>query len=237
MTLSIPQTRHLKSQESIDQIKADHVNDMGELRGKIEAVVTINNELKLEAESHKIKIHVLEKRLEDQTNRSSRKSLVFKGVPEKGRETWDDTRDILADVIARNCDMTNNEAFDTIERCHRSAFQQQNKKKGKRNIYCAFHSWDDAQYVLERFRRACMSGRNNGIYVEQRYGAATTARRNNALVIRKGLKADGTITSGYISYPAKLMVKYNVNDKKFSLHEDFSDIEVNVLMGNEADGE
>ena len=123
-----------------------------------------------------------------------------------------------------------------IERCHRGSYQpdsRSGKKKAPRHIYAGFHSWDDSQYVLEQFRRACISGKNNGVYVEQKYGATTTARRNHALHVRKGLKSDGTITSGFISYPAKLMVKYRLGDTKFTMHDDFSDMEVSVRATNE----
>ena len=82
--------------------------------------------------------------------------------------------------------------------------------------------------MLEIFRRASIRDTSNGVYVEQRYGATTTARRNHALAVRKGLKADGTISNGFISYPAKLMVKYRPGDSKFILHEDFSEMEVTV---------
>ena len=66
------------------------------------------------------------------------------------------------------------------------------------------------------------------VYCEQKYGTITTARRNEALITRKTLKANGEITSAYVAYPAKLMVKYpgQKRDDKFTLHQDFSNIEI-----------
>ena len=221
------------TEEQLVTLKENNEKEFSDMRSKLDELVAVNDKLRENVEAYNIKVHVLEKRVEDQTNRSSRKSLVFKGVPERGHETWDDTRDILADVIARNANIDNDEAFEMIERCHRSSFAQQsrsNSKKGRRNIYAAFHSWDDAQYTLEQFRIACIRGRNNSVYVEQRYAATTTAQRNQALIVRKGLKADGTITQGYVTYPAKLMVKYRSNDTKFTLHQDFSEIEVSISV-------
>ena len=222
-----------RTEDQVAKFVAANSSSFDDLKSKVDALVAVNDELKIGMETQIIKFHVLEKRLEDQTNRNSRKSLVFKGIPERGHESWDDTRDILAEVISKHADVRNDEAFNMIERCHRSSLKHQqqsrsNQKKGKRNVYCAFHSWDDSQFVLERFRRACVKGGNGGVYVEQKYGTITTARRNHALSIRKGLKADGTITNGYISYPARLMVKYRPGDARFTMHEDFSEMEVSA---------
>ena len=219
------------NEQQIIDIKAVNENNSIEWRAKVDQLPAAHEELKANMASNTSNTKTLLKRVEDLTNRSSRKSLVFKGVPERSRETWDDTRNLLADLIAANANINSDDAFEMIERCHRGSFNNQGgsiKKKGPRYIYCGFHSWDDSQFVLERFRRASISGKIKGIYVEQRYGATTTARRNHALYIRKDLKANGTITSGCVSYPVKLMVKYRALDSKFTLHEDFSDMEVGV---------
>ena len=49
-----------------------------------------------------------------------------------------------------------------------------------------------------------------------------------ALMARKSLKENGEIASGYIAYPAKLMVKYpgEKREAKFTLHEDFSNADI-----------
>jgi len=46
-----------------------------------------------------------------------------------------------------------------------------------------------------------------------------------ALEERRGLKAEGKITSGYIAYPAKLMVKLRGEDQ-YKLHKDFSKVKI-----------
>ena len=53
-----------------------------------------NANLKKELETHIIPSHVIEAKLEDQVNRSCRKSLVFKGIPESNnqKETWEETK-------------------------------------------------------------------------------------------------------------------------------------------------
>ena len=44
------------------------------------------------------------------------------------------------------------------------------------------------------------------ISADQKYGPITTKRRQMAFQVRKELKENGSITSGYVDFPAKLMV-------------------------------
>ena len=69
-------------------------------------------------------------------------------------------------------------------------------------------------------------GSSSNIFIDQHYGPDTTWRRNQALACRKELKAAGSIVSGYVQYPANLMVKYSVQDQKYVLNKDFSKLEV-----------
>ena len=177
----------------------------------------------------------MQKRLEDKINRSSRKSLIFRGIAENERENWDDTRNFLADIISARTDVSPSDAYDMIERCHRGAYSTDGKKKVKRVIHCLFRDWEDSQYVLNEFRKACIRGEANGISADQKYGDITPARRNQALLVRKQLKQAGTIARGFIDYPAKLMVKYSGADSKFILHEDFSELEIVPRQKNRDD--
>ena len=127
------------------------------------------------------------------------------------------------------------EAYDMIERCHRSAPNK--RKKGKRDIYVSFLDWNDSEYVKESYRMAAMKGKHNGVFVDQKYGTDTTWRRNQALLARKELMKEKTITSGYVAYPAKLLVKKSKKDKKYSLHKDFSDMIVTAINGQEGHSE
>ena len=63
------------------------------------------------------------------------------------------------------------------------------------------------------------------------YGPLTSARRNLAFQKRKQLKEEGLITSGFVAFPARLMVntpgEFNRFGKKlYKMNEDFSDHEV-----------
>ena len=89
-----------------------------------------------------------------------------------------------------------------------------------------FHNWNHCQKILEGFKKFGFLQKDN-IYVEQRYGPITTWRRNEAKKLRKLLKEKKEILSGYVAYPAKLMVKHSKEGKYF-LHTDFSNAEVTV---------
>ena len=197
------------------------------LQEELEAQNTSNNELKLRIDDfdqltsvQSVRIKVLETRLEDQTNRSSRKSLVISGLPERKDEiTWSDTTDILCDKLSEITRLGANDIYDMIERAHRG--RPNKRKNGKRYIFVGFHDWNDSELMKQKFLKY---GKGSNIYIDQKYGPDTTWRRNQALLKRKQLKADGLISNGFISYPAKLMVKYNRNDHKYQLYADFSAI-------------
>ena len=164
---------------------------------------------------------MLQHRLEEQTNRACRKTLVFRGVAENDKETWEATKNLLADQISDQCDITPENSYKLIERCHRSPARSTDKNK-PRNIYACFYDWNDSEFIKDRFHKAVMKNTNNGVYVEQKYGEDTTWRRNQALLARKKLLSAKTIAGGYVAFPAKLMVKYKKEDKKYQMHEDFS---------------
>ena len=169
-----------------------------------------------------VRVHVLEKKLEDQVNRSSRKTIVVRGVKEGDKESWDDTRTVLAKEISNVASITEKEASCMMERVHRS--RPNPHKQGKRDIVAAFFDWNDSEFVMRKFRDAAKKGQVKGIFVDQKYGPITTMRRNHALLQRKKLIVDKVITNGYVAYPAKLMVKKSKTDKNFVLYEDYSEM-------------
>ena len=63
------------------------------------------------------------------------------------------------------------------------------------------------------------------MYAEQMYGTMTPKCRNEALKARKELRNQKKIISGYVSHPAKLMVKTE-DGAKYHLHKDFSTMKV-----------
>ena len=106
-------------------------------------------------------------------------------------------------------------------------FNYRNSHSLKRKIYAAFLDWELPQKVLDQFKKRSINDNSFDLYVDQMYGPLTTARRNLAFECRKKLKEQGAITSGYVAFPAKLMINsvgdYDRNGKKiYKVHGNFS---------------
>ena len=87
-----------KLNKKIDDLAKQHKD----LTKQNENLTKQHENLNIELNKASIKAHVLEVKLEDQINRSSRKSLIFKGIAEKeGHESWSDTKNILSKVISK----------------------------------------------------------------------------------------------------------------------------------------
>ena len=179
--------------------------------------------------------------MEERTNRQLRETVIFKNIPEElANERWEDTKNLLAKTISETCETISYEdAFEGIKRCHRESAKKQERfanngrpsRTGKRNIYAAFYSWELCQTIIKTFRKKGVSEREFNFFAEQMYGPLTTKRRSMALEVKKKLKEDGTISGGYVEFPAKLFVNHvgNVDDegrKVYSYHSDYSRREV-----------
>ena len=175
-------------------------------------------------------IKELSERIEERTNRQLRQTLTFSGIREKkiGKklETWSQTKSVLANVISSVLDdCSYHDAYDMINRAHRSA--PNNFKTNRRDIFVNMFSWEDCEEIVKAFRYKNVEDKNFGIYASYKYGPLTTKRRNLALKRRSELKTDGKIISGYIKYPAQLMVKFNA-DGVYERVEDFSKADVSL---------
>ena len=186
----------------------------------------------LELELLPAKVKKLEENIEERTNRQLRETLIIKNVTEiKNDESYADTKKILADIISRNCGIPVEDVLPEIKRAHRESPKRYSDNRvdrtGKRHIYAAFHSWDLTQKIINDFRMKNIRDSSFQIYAEQKYGPLTTRRRNLALLKRKELKGNGTITAGYVAFPAKLMINtgnaVDAEGKKiYKLHTNFS---------------
>ena len=233
----------IKLQSDIDEIRAIADNALKlaqENEKKIDSLKQENNALKNQLADNTIHINSLEEKIESRTNRQLRKTLVFKGIPEKittentpgtstkkrKGESWNETKDILSKTISEICDIHISDARGMIERCHRSNNSKNYKGTGPRQIFAAFHDWNDSEYVIEEFRQNNIDNPTCNIYGEQKFGPMTTMRRSQALLLRKQLKGEGLITSGYVAFPAKLMVKQQNGD--YYMEKDFSKVAVTM---------
>ena len=203
-----------KQSDTISQL-LDKINELTERISKLESKSAVNEESIPSITEERI--HSIEELIEERTNRQLRKTLVFKGIPEKEDErSWQDTEDILSSVIAETLEIDHDEAVNMIDRCHRGGNRQYYKGKGKaRPIYAAMMAWKDCEDLLDKARR------KKSILVDFRYGPLTTRRRNLALQKRRELLDNGTFIKAHISYPAVIKGKAKGNDK-YKIIYDFS---------------
>ena len=178
-------------------------------------------------------IDAIKEEAEDRTNRQLRKTLIFRNVTEcNDNESYEDTKEVLARLIVENCeDVSYNYVYDNIDRAHRESKRRPRNdetpsRQGKRLIFAVFHSWDLCQSILDDFRRMAIRNATFSIHVDQMYGPLTSKRRKLAFAKRKELKENGTITSGYVDFPARLMVNTGetneLGKKVYKLHSNFS---------------
>ena len=159
-------------------------------------------------------------RLEDQTNRQMRKTLVFTNIAE-GNEEEKDVTSLLQNVISKVSKGKMVNAKEYIERAHRGK-KKRNGKGGPRPIYAAVDDWRHSEAIKGFF----LDRQNDsGIYCDQMYGPRTTWRRSQALRERKELKQQRKITKGYVAFPARLMV-LKPGEDKYILWKDYSNLPV-----------
>ena len=159
--------------------------------------------------------------VEDRTNRQLRSTLIFKGVPKQPQEkSWNDTRQVLASSVNSLLGIPQKEASNLFERIHRG----KDREYGPPHIYCKVYNWNNSEKLKDDFLNLNKKNKSR-IRCEQKYGPRTTNRRNQALILRKSLKEDGEIVSGYVKFPARLMVKRD-GENAYTELKDFSKSEV-----------
>ena len=188
-------------------------NDALNLACTNEANINKNNDNLL------IKIEKLEEQLEDQTNRSMRTTLVFKGIPGTER-SLDQTSEVLSNKINEMCNKEV-DISDWVERAHRSKANE-SENKTKINIIAKFCSWRQSESI----KKIVVDFNKNEpdiskhIYVEQLQSKKLTERTNNAKKRRKDLKQEHPDWKMFITYPAKLMCK-KPGDSKYRVLDEF----------------
>ena len=184
---------------------------------KTSSLVTANEQL-IE------KVKELEEEIEERTNRSLRSTLVFKNIPQSGKETWAATTNKTAEAIkvASRGTISFDAAHSMLERCHRGKPSKKGKKSSPTPIYALIDDWRNAEWIKDEFRK---KPKDCHYYVDQKYGKRTTWRRNQALLKRKELKGKGEIVNGYVDYPAILMVRKKAGDE-YKEYSNFSNMTV-----------
>ena len=210
------ETQNQAKQNDISNLRSE----LDDLKLKTEELAVNTNDNQSLSENIIENVKSLEARVEERTNRQLRKTLVIKGLKELDSETWEDTRDLVAETIHKNIKSVSfDEAYDMLERVHRGPYNP--LKVGRRVIYAALYQWDDCEFIVNKFRKINRLNGQLKLYVDYKYGPLTTCRRNEALKVRREPINEQKIVQGYISYPAKLHVKYDKNGD-WVIHDDFS---------------
>ena len=145
-----------------------------------------------------------------------RNNLVIKGAPELPAQSLrrENTKELVIDHInsIMGNKYTRSEVENCIDRAHIGGKQIQGKP---RPIFCNLLMSTFVDEICDTSRTLI-----SNIKFERQYTPELNERRNKAILKRKELKGSNAIISGYVAYPATLMVKTTINStyKKF---EDF----------------
>ena len=146
-----------------------------------------------------------------------RNNLIIKNIPEEDQETWDISKNKVGEILESISGVDRNKITEGIERAHRGGKKKADKR---RNIYIRFYSWDDAEYYFQKFKSLAMKKHHFNYKIDRQYSKKLTSRRNEAMLERKRLLDSKQIVSGYVDFPAKLLVKKSVNTR-YALHAEY----------------
>ena len=102
-------------------------NTISELSDKFDTLLEAQKDLQNKYDAVVLKIgeqerasNAIVERVEERTNRTLRKTIIFKGVEEESEnESWKDTETKLANILAANMNIPLQRARNMIERAHR----------------------------------------------------------------------------------------------------------------------
>ena len=152
-----------------------------------------------------------------------RSNLIFKGIPEESKETWNDTSQLRADFITENLNLPY--SFDQmdmqISRAHRTNdtdSSRRNEKSEPRPIIAQFVNWRAAEEVRQKVIH--LNSRNQlKVIVNQMFSKELTERRNNALIKRKECLRLHPDLQIKLDYPATLKARQKGQNKWLILEE------------------
>ena len=110
--------------------------------------------LKQTRDTHSVQISVLQHRLEDQTNRTSRNTLIIRGIKDgEDVNDWEETRDILCKTLAPIVQLTAVQISQMIERVHRDPGNPERQQEGPGVIHAKFFNWNHCQQLMKLMRK------------------------------------------------------------------------------------
>ena len=169
--------------------------------------------------THKRALRIL---LNDHTS-TFNELLVFYGFPEKGSETWEESRQLLEKHF-KTCGL---EAVD-IDRAHRANTRNNSNDRGKaRPIFAEFVTWQDSSYILQNASKLSKFPKSHGskvktsgnIHIQQLYDKKTVEERNKMLKIRKFFLLTNPDWKVSLTYPAILHINKGFGFKRYEFDE------------------
>ena len=213
----------VKAQNALDLCKANAIlisDNTETIEGKGHELEMLKEKVNQQQEA----LISLQEELEDTRNRGMRKTLIFRGIKQGGKnEAWDESKRKLAAEIKKVMpDIEVDTISSKIERAHRGkeSVGENNSKSEQLPIIAKFTDWTFSEQVKTAFIKASKSSNSRPIFVSQMYTKALTSRRNNAMKRRMELKKENKNVQGYVKYPAILMIKYP-NEARYTAYEEF----------------
>ena len=199
--ISLGESNASKIQANSSKIESNDF-EIDQLKNKVVSLNEALNEIRVE--------------LDDMRNRGLRKTLIFKNIPFKKKETWDESKGLLMkEIKAVIPDLEETYIMNKIERAHR---WKQTEYTTTPTIIAKFNDWQ-----LTETNKTSFINAKSRIFVSQMYSPVLTKRRNEAMKLRKELKKSNPTIQAYVKFPAKLMVK-NDKSKKFSLYAEYQQL-------------
>ena len=134
---SIKELLKTQKQEIVQEISTSLNLELTNIKERITTNENAHNSNTTEIKQLKEKVKTLEDKLDDQKNRSLRNTLIVRGIKESDTEkNWNQTTQIISDILGYHLNIQQRDVINMIERCHRG-----NKKEDKiRPIFIKFHS-------------------------------------------------------------------------------------------------
>ena len=192
-----------------------NTENIAQLTERVNKLEQSKTDLDEEMKSLREENSTLKDDLDDQINRGMRNNLIIKGIAESSGDERENTREIVKETLAPLIPSYSvKDIDDVIDRAHRGG-KRKNPARGPRNIYVKFQFSSHVDEFMDAIKTKRARFR-----LERQFYKAVTDRRNLAMLERKTLKMNKEIRSGYIEYPAKLMVKRN-GETTYKLHKEF----------------
>lgn len=148
--------------------------------------------------------------IDDLQGRIRRKTLIFKGIPEKleGNDNWVNCELMIQRLIQENFALSGIE----IERAHRSPARMLSQAKYPRSVYVAFLRWKDKDKLMnEIMKKGSPNLTYNGepvrVFVEELFSPKVMALRAQLRGVRNRLKKEKPDRKVFFKYPAKIFIK------------------------------